>query len=461
MEIYNKTNSSKVKYYDSPIYIYNSFVQDENNLSTTQNYGDREINDHLFVITNMKNINEKWLQLRIDVFIKCMMENLIFITNIISEDTFCSLKKTFNSYFKNYKFNFIKRYLDIVNIIINGNYCEFLEIIKPRVLISGFDFKFINELLDNIKSDYNLKLDKWDGHTEKKWKINNNDNKILKENLDWADIIFCEWMLGNAVFYSNHKRNYQKLFIRCHRFELTRNDFKDINIKNVNKIICVSQYYKRLTNEITNFELNKLIYIPNYIDTKKYEYSYDYYYTIAIVGILPTRKNLFKALEILKEVNDSFPQIQFNIYGKTYKDCSWMINDEETIKYFDKCDNYVKTNNLKVNYKGFQDMKTELKKNDFVLSLSEKEKIFESFHIGPAEGFVCGCISLFTDWYGVDDIYPNEYIFTEITKISDFIIDFYKNNKDKSQINKKGRDHIIKNYDIDIVKNKFKILFSR
>ena len=75
-------------------------------------------------------------------------------------------------------------------------------------------------------------------------------------------------MLGNAVFYSNNKRNYQKLFIRCHRFELTRNDFKDINIKNVNKIICVSQYYKRLTNEITNFELNKLIYIPNYIDTK-------------------------------------------------------------------------------------------------------------------------------------------------------------------------------------------------
>ena len=36
MEIYNKTKSSKVKYYDSPIYIYNSFVQDENNLSTTK-----------------------------------------------------------------------------------------------------------------------------------------------------------------------------------------------------------------------------------------------------------------------------------------------------------------------------------------------------------------------------------------------------------------------------------------
>ena len=461
MEIYNKTKPSKVKYYDSPIFIYNSFVQDEQNLSTTQNYGDKAINDHLFVINNMKSINEKWLQLRVDVFIKCMMENLIFITNTISEDTYCSLKRTFSNYFKNYKFNLIKRYLDIINIIINGKYCEFLEIIKPRVLVSGFDFKFINELLDGIKSDYNLKLDKWDGHTKKKWKVNNNGNKILKENLDWADIILCEWMLGNAVFYSNNKRHYQKLFIRCHRFELTRNDFKHINIKNVNKIICVSQYYKRLTHEITNFELNKLIYIPNYIDTKKYEYSYDYYYTIAIVGILPTRKNLFKALQILKTVNKAFPQIQFNIYGRTYKECSWLINDKETIEYFDKCDNYVKTNNLTVNYKGFQDMKIELKKNDFVLSLSEKEKIFESFHIGAAEGFVCGCISLFSYWYGVDEIYPNEYIFTEITKISDFIIDFYKNNKDKSQINKKGRDHVIKNYDIDIVKNKFKTLFSR
>ena len=33
-----------------------------------------------------------------------------------------------------------------------------------------------------------------------------------------------------------------------------------------------------------------------------------------------------------------------------------MKNNEEAIKYFNECDNYIKTNNLKVNYK-VQDMK--------------------------------------------------------------------------------------------------------
>ena len=42
------------------------------------------------------------------------------------------------------------------------------------------------------------------------------------------------------------------------------------------------------------------------------------------------------------------------IYVETYKDLSWMKNNEEVIKYFNECDNYVKTNNLKVNYKDFK-----------------------------------------------------------------------------------------------------------
>jgi len=461
MEIYDKSNKNNIHYIDFPIYIYNNYVQDYNNLSSTQNYTDKKINDHLYVIKKMNSINKKWYTFRLNIFIKNIIESLIYKTNNITITTFNNIKKIFNENLKNIEFNFIERYLDIINIIKNGTYNSFIEIIKPRLLISGFDFKFINELTDLLIENYNIKFDKWDGHDLKSFKIKKNEDCIeLKDNLKWADIIFCEWMLGNAVFYSNNKYSFQKLFIRCHRFELTRKDYKNININNVNKIICVSPYYERLCNEITNFSKSKIIYIPNFIDTKKYDYSSNIYNKIAIVGILPIRKNLFNALEIINKVKNKIPNIELNIYGKEYKECTWLINDNETIKYFEKCNKFSIDNNIKVNYNGFQNLKKELSKNDFVLSVSEKEKIFESFHIAPAEGFVSGCISLFTDWYGVDEIYPNEYIFKNIDEIAKYIIDFYQNKKNKKELNKNGYNHIINNYDINIVKDKFKILFS-
>ncbi len=458
MEIYNKT--TRIQYINKPIYIYNTFIQDNENLSSTQKYEDKEIIDHLNVILLMENINPKWYYLRMPIFIKCMIKSIIFLCRTIKEDTFNIMKETYIKYLKNIHLNLIERYLNIINIILNGTYTEFLEIIKPNLLISGYDFKFINELVDtSLKSQYTIKYDKWEGHDLKSFNLKNENNNELKSNIKWADIIFCEWMLSNSVYYSNFKNNWQKLFIRCHRFELTKQNYKNINIKNVNKIICVSPYYSRLCEEITNFNKDKIITISNFVNTKEYEYSNEIYYTIGIVGILPVRKNLLNALEILNTVNQIFPNIKLNIYGKQYFELNWLNKDEITIQYFNNCKKYINDNNLNVCYMGFQDLKKTLKNNDFILSISEKEKFGESFHISPAEGFLCGCVSLFTNWNGVDEIYPKDYIFQDIKEISDYIINFYKYNLNKEFINKSGYNHIKNNYDIEIITRKLENLF--
>lgn len=458
MEIYNKT--TKIHYINKPIYIYNAFVQDVENLSSTQKYEDREVIDHMTVIKMMGGINTKWCMLRLPTFIRCSIEAIIFRCRKIKETTFNIMKETYIKYINYQTLNFTKRISDIINVIMKGTYVEFLEIKKPRLLVSGFDMKFISEIMDkSLNTQYTIKYDKWEGHDEKNFKIKNEVNAELKSNLEWADIIWCEWMLNNAVYYSKLKSARQKLFIRCHRFELTRNDYKNININNVDRIICVSPYYSRLCREITMFDKSKITTIANYINTKEYEYSTEVYYTIAIVGILPVKKNLFKALEILNMVKQKIPNIKLNIYGSQYFEKSWLKNDMDTINYFRSCEKYVTDNELNIEYKGFQNMKTELKKNDFVLSVSEKEKIFESFHVAPAEGFVCGCISLFTDWYGCDEIYPSEYIFQDIKLISNYIINFYENNANKPGVNKPGYDHITRYYDMEIIAQKINNLF--
>ena len=66
------------------------------------------------------------------------------------------------------------------------------------------------------KKQYNVLLDKWSGYKT-------HNKRISLELLGKADIIFCEWSLGNIVFYSKYKKPHQKLYVRIHRFESSEN----------------------------------------------------------------------------------------------------------------------------------------------------------------------------------------------------------------------------------------------
>jgi len=57
-------------------------------------------------------------------------------------------------------------------------------------------------------------------------------------------------------------------------------------------------------------------------------------------------------------------------------------------------------------------MKTDLK--TILCYLQTKIKNIHTVHLAHAEGFVCVSISLFTDWYECDEIYPSKYIFQDI-----------------------------------------------
>ena len=66
-----------------------------------------------------------------------------------------------------------------------------------NILFVGHDFKFAVTLIKHFSSKCNVKIDKWQGHCK------HDEDKTL-ELMNWANIVFCEWCLGNAVFCSNN-----------------------------------------------------------------------------------------------------------------------------------------------------------------------------------------------------------------------------------------------------------------
>ena len=55
-------------------------------------------------------------------------------------------------------------------------------------MIAGHDLKFIKPLVPKLELCYEVEIDEWSGH-------DSHDIEKSKKYLNWADYIWCEWLL--------------------------------------------------------------------------------------------------------------------------------------------------------------------------------------------------------------------------------------------------------------------------
>ncbi|MEN6292427.1 MAG: hypothetical protein ABFD07_10505, partial [Methanobacterium sp.] len=347
-----------------------------------------------------------------------------------------------------------ERYNLIYNSILDNNYVEFLNLSKKRLLVAGYDLKFIRPVLNYLKDDYNIKIDEWTGH-------NIHDENKSVELLNWADFIFCEWLLGNSVWYSKRKLNHQKLILRAHKFELTRDFGNQVNYSKVDGVITVSYYYLELFFNNFRIPREKMILLSNYVETDIYTgiKNEGFKHNLAIVGYVPKWKGLLKGLKILKMLKEEDEKFQLYLIGKNYEEIDWIWNNPEERSYFKECENFIKENNLEdsIIIKGWMERSKMFSDIGYVLSVSD----IESFHLAPAEGLADSTLAFFLRWDGVEYVYPEEIIFDNIEDIKDMILLTYDNDDKYSQLLKKMRDYVITEYNLDDFLYDFKKILTR
>ena len=107
---------------------------------------------------------------------------------------------------------------------------------------------------------FEIRKDEWNGH-------NAHDEQQSKECLEWAEIIVCEWGLGNAVWYSHHKLPHQKLIVRMHLQEVDTIYPQQFNIDNIDAFIAISPYIYEEFYRVFKFPREKTHMIYNVVDT--------------------------------------------------------------------------------------------------------------------------------------------------------------------------------------------------
>ncbi|MFJ6453424.1 glycosyltransferase [Paenarthrobacter sp. NPDC091669] len=410
--------SQNISYLDEPAIVYHKsigFIR-----STTQQYGARELASHLEVWesaeSTLSRVGLSYMEIRGHVSLRVALESIYrFNRGDIDAGLFSKLARLVqNNWDSITEKAFRPRIRETLEVINSGNYEAFQQNIKQRLLIAGMDLKFISPAIPALQEHYSVKLDAWTGHDA-------HDAEQSQELLEWADVIFCEWLLGNAVWYAQHKRAHQRLVVRLHRFELNTRFGHDIDQSKVDCFISVSLHTSEDMIRTFSMDRTKVRIIPNYLDVNSYRTSDDPKKTkrLAMVGMLPKLKGYHRALELLHYL-DSHGDFTLTVFGKGPLDLPWVYKNPVERDYYEACDQYILDHNLsdKVTFSGWVDTKEALADFGFVLSLSD----LESFHVAPAEGFAAGNQGVFLPWHGVDYIYPSDYIFEDIFGIRDYIL---------------------------------------
>lgn len=283
---------------------------------------------------------------------------------------------------------------------------------KVRVLVAGHDLKFFTLLQEALESTgkFEFLVDAWTGHDK-------HDERKSLELLEQADIIFCEWCLGNLKWYSNNKKPHQRLVARFHAQERMLPYVAESNWENIDHISYVSEVVRKEGQKIFGFPAEKTSVIPNLLDKNKFtplKKTGDALYTLGMIGVAPSLKRLDRAINLLELLLETDTRYCLRVKGKNPLHYDWLLKRDEELNYYKNI--YYRINsNPKLKYKVIfdppgDDVNEWLSMVGYIISSSD----FESFHMAIGEAMLTGSMPIIWNWEGAEEIWGDEFVVSSL-----------------------------------------------
>ncbi|TLF47249.1 hypothetical protein FEI13_16370 [Halomonas urmiana] len=328
------------------------------------------------------------------------------------------------------------------------------QVSPQKVCVSGHDYKFIDPFLSYLKKNgHHVVRDEWEWGSEK-------NLALTKSYQEWADIIFCEWGLANAVWHSNNPILGKKLYIRVHLQEVNERARKfghKIDINNVDKVIFVSDQVKERAKELFGWPDEKLTTIPNFVLSDEYllKEAYDSQsINLGMVGIIPQRKRFDRAVDTLYELKKKGYNANLYIKGPRPEELDFMKAESRKpeLDYYREQYKRIDEDPLLAGSVIFEpwgnDVAAWYKKIDHILSPSD----FESFHYALADGVLSGCNPIVWSWDEAEFLYTSDWIVKGASDAADRIVDYVNLTvSDKRKRMESNRELVANKYGYKIV----------
>ena len=229
--------------------------------------------------------------------------------------------------------------------------------------------------------------------------------------------MFCEWTLGNAIWYAEHKREGQKLVGRLHLQEIDHVLFPDIPFEVFDTVMFVGPHILRQAIAKNPVLEKNGIVVYNGVDIKGLQSASRKLTNgkvLGFVGIVPRRKRFDLALDILQELRKEDEGYTIRVKGKRPEEFAWMASRPDEMAWYEEQYRRIDEDPLLQGAVIFDPHRNDMPEwysgIDFALSTSD----FESFHFTIADGMAAGCTPVILPWEGADEIYPKEWLYSDV-----------------------------------------------
>ena len=279
-----------------------------------------------------------------------------------------------------------------------------------RVVVAGHDLKFAGGLLEELRArGHEVRVDEWRGHAR-------HDPGASAALAQWADVVHCEWSLGNAAWYSRHRPDGTRLTVRTHLQEASTEFPRRVRRDAVDSWVFVAEHVRAQVLRDTGFPAERALWIPNAVripgrrPPSTDETDPLRRFTLGLVGVLPARKGLHRALDLLATLRAEESRFRLVIRGHRPEDVAWMTARPEEAAYFAEQARRMAEDPLLESAVRWDphgpDMRAWYTRVGVVLSVSD----FESFHFTLPDGAVHGCLPRSLAWAGADLLYPPDWL---------------------------------------------------
>jgi glycosyltransferase involved in cell wall biosynthesis/spore maturation protein CgeB len=317
-----------------------------------------------------------------------------------------------------------------------------------RVLVAGHDLKFAYGIIEGLEAaGHEVLIDQWDGHS-------GHDERHSRELLAKADVIFCEWTLGNAEWYSHRKQPHQRLVTRLHLQEINTKYLENLHGSNIDAMIFVGQNIADIAIRDFGIETNKAHVIPNYVEIEALALQKPpgARWNLGLVGTVPQRKRLDLALDVLRLLRKEDKRYKLFVKGKRAEEFEWMVRDRPTeLEYYREQYLRVEIDPLlkgAVHFEGQGNNMSEWYQNiGHVISVSD----FESFHLTLADGAASRALPSSLAWAGADQIYPAEWLSASVIEMAERIANTTKNEAIYARETEAAQQFAINSFDSRVI----------
>lgn len=315
-----------------------------------------------------------------------------------------------------------------------------------RVVIAGHDLKFAGSLIDHLeRAGHEVRVDPWAGHQR-------HDVERSRTLAAWADAVLCEWTLGNAVWYSRHAPKRVRLTTRLHLQEAALPFPGQVRQERIDRFVFIADQVRRQVVRDHAIDPARTTVIPNLVQVPdvtelQTEGAAERAFVLGMVGILPARKGLHRALDLVSELRRQDPRFVLRVKGRLPQDQDWMGSRPQEQSYYREQFRRVEQDPLlagAVRLDGFgTDMDSWYQQVGYALSVSD----FESFHFTLPDGAVHGAVPVSLAWPGADELYPRHWLHADVQGMAQQILRLSQDEARRADRASQARAWIIDRYD--------------